>query len=152
MKNIYFLKLTNSLFKKEKDLVFIYCSKLICMQHSVLCPLCKSSSLSNNKIEDGIEITCISCGTTFKPGEGITLIKQSITYIFLGYFFAVLCLFLLPIIFLPLAIICGLCCIVDGYWRIAHGIIIIVLAIILARHGAEIGGWGFGISWERFHF
>jgi len=122
------------------------------MRSSVLCPSCKSSSLSTNKTENGIEITCLNCGTTFKPGEGITLIKQNITYIILGYLFAVLCILALPIVFLPLAIICGLCCIVDGYWRIAHGIIIIVLAIVLARYGASIGGWGFGISYERFHF
>jgi len=122
------------------------------MQSSVLCPSCKSSSLLTNKIENGIEITCLNCGEVFKPGEGISLIKHSIIYIILGYFFAVLCIFLLPIIFLPLAIICGLCCIVDGYWRIIHGIIIITLAIILARYGASIGGWGFGISYERFHF
>jgi hypothetical protein len=122
------------------------------MQNSVLCPSCKSSSLSTNKNEEGIEITCLNCGTTFKPGEGITLIKRSIIYIILGYFFAVLCVFLLPIIFFPLAIICGLCCIVEGYWRVLHGIIIITLAIILTRHGASIGGWGFGISWEHLHF
>jgi hypothetical protein len=122
------------------------------MQSSVLCPSCKSSSLSTNENVGMVEIICLNCGNRFKPGEGITLVKRSIVYIILGYFFAVLCIFLLPIIFLPLAIICGLCCIVDGYWRIAHGVIIIVLAFLLAKHGAEIGGWGFGISWERFHF
>ncbi len=121
-----------------------------------MCPECESTSLSANRIGiDEIEITCMNCGATFKPGEGITAYKvkeHGIGVIVAGYSFAVLCILLLPIIFLPLAIICGLICIVDGYYRIIHGVIIIILAFTLANHGAKIGGWGFGISYDNIHF
>jgi len=44
----------------------------------------------------------------------------------------------------------GLCCIVEGRWRIVHGVVIIVLAVTIARYGTSIGGWGFGIPYKRF--
>jgi hypothetical protein len=119
------------------------------MQSSVLCPSCKSSSLSTNKNEEGIEITCLNCGETFKPGEGVTLIKQTYLYIILGYVFMFLCFVAFPIIFMPLSILCGMGVIVDGRWRILHGLLIIVLAITIGNFCASIGGWGLGIPYQH---
>lgn len=108
------------------------------MENSVICPKCESSSLSSNKNDNNdVEITCFYCGTTFKPGEGYTAYSiqkpAMITVVALGYICVVLSLIILPIIFLPLAVIFGLCCIVDGKWRIVHGIIIIGLSILVAK-------------------
>jgi hypothetical protein len=97
----------------------------------------------------------LNCGAVFKPGEGVTSYKikqKGLGLLIAGYLFAVLCIFLFPIIFLPLAIICGMICIVDGRYRIIHGVVIIILAFILANYGVKTGGWGFGLSYENFHF
>jgi hypothetical protein len=126
------------------------------MENSVMCPMCDSTSLSANKIEVGeIEITCMNCGATFKPGEGVTSFreqKKGIGYIIAGYCFAILCILLLPVIFLPLAIVCGLACIVEGRYRIIHGIVIIVIAMVLSKYGVLAGGWGLGITYRGFLF
>ena len=126
------------------------------MQNSVMCPECESTSLSAKKNEsEDVEIICLNCGAIFKPGEGITSYKtkqKGLGALITGYLFAVLSVFLFPIIFLPLAIICGMSCIVDGRYRIIHGIVIITLAFILANYGAKTGGWGFGLSYSDIHF
>jgi len=67
------------------------------------------------------------------------------TTIVLGYIFAGLCFLLLPIIFMPLAII--FCIILISKGISGHGIIIIFLAIVLALIGVYNGaGWGLGIG------
>jgi hypothetical protein len=65
----------------------------------------------------------------------------------IGYITSFAPLLLLPIIFMPIAIIIGLSCILNN--KIIDGLLIILLAIICGIIGAAIGGWGLGLS--KFH-
>jgi len=126
------------------------------MKNSVTCPKCKSSSLSASKnSDDQVHIICMNCGTVFKPGEGISYKVENtgITVVAWGYICLILSLIVLPIVFLPLAFIFALCCIVDGYWRILHGVIIIVLVYFIAKAWyAVILALNNNWIWSRFHF
>lgn len=118
-------------------------------QPKIVCPkcYCKSISTYNNDIGE-IEAICCKCWNRFAPSEGLPYIEpQGRPVMIAGYCLSVTCLLILPIIFLPVSIICG--CFSIGYNRIGHGILIIILALIFSFIGASHGGWGMGIQFYQ---
>lgn len=69
--------------------------------------------------------------------------NNNIAIVILGYGFCLLSFLLLPIVFMPIAILMGITCMFTNNW--SHGMYIIFIAIVLGCISAHIGGWGLGL-------
>lgn len=76
--------------------------------------------------------------------------SQNSTVVTMGYIFSFMPLLLIPIIFMPLAIVFGLTCLFQN--KAGHGFAIIFLAIACGCIGAYLGGWGLGLPKLGGHY